>query len=44
MNRGGVAFRNLLPFLFLIFIVLVVPIWGAIDLVRQRRKNALKPR
>lgn len=40
MNRGGAAFRNLLPFLLLLFLVLVVPIWGAIDLLRQRRKNA----
>lgn len=42
MNRGGAAFRNLLPFLLLLSLVLVVPIWGAIDLVRQRRKHAVK--
>lgn len=39
-NRGGVAVRNLLPFLLLLVIVLIVPIWGAIDMMRQRRKHA----
>lgn len=39
-NRGGAAFRNLLPFLLLLIIVLSVPIWGAIDLANQRRKRA----
>lgn len=39
-NRGGAAFRNLLPFLLLLIIVLVVPIWGAIDLARLRRNRA----
>lgn len=38
-NLTGVAFRNLSPFLLLLLIVLVVPIWGAIDMLRQRRKN-----
>jgi hypothetical protein len=44
MNRGGVAFRNLLPFLLLLFIVLIVPIWGAADAIRQRRKHAAQPK
>lgn len=44
MNRGGVAFRNLLPFLLLLFIVLIVPIWGAVDVIRQRRRRAAKAR
>jgi hypothetical protein len=44
MNRGGVAFRNLLPFLLLLFIVLIVPIWGAVDVIRQRRKHASQPK
>jgi len=35
-----VAFRNLLPFLLLLGLVLIVPMWGAIDLMRQRRKHA----
>ncbi|NWF64441.1 MAG: hypothetical protein HXY38_09060 [Chloroflexi bacterium] len=39
-NRGGAALRNLLPFLLLLSIVLIVPIWGAIDMMRQRRKLA----
>ncbi|NJN80225.1 MAG: hypothetical protein HC797_07020, partial [Anaerolineales bacterium] len=38
-NVGGVAIRNLLPFLLLMLLVLVVPIWSAIDLIRQRRKH-----
>jgi hypothetical protein len=44
MNRGGVALRNLLPFLLLLFLVLIVPIWGAIDMMRQRRKHASQPK
>lgn len=43
-NRAGVALRNLLPFLLLLSLVLIVPVWGAIDLVRQRRKHAVHPR
>lgn len=39
-NAMGVAARNLLPFLFLMVLVLVVPIWGAIDMLLQRRKRA----
>jgi hypothetical protein len=39
-NRGGAALRNLLPFLLLLLLVLIVPIWGAIDVMRQRRKHA----
>jgi hypothetical protein len=39
-NRGGAALRNLLPFLLLLVLVLIVPMWGAIDLMRQRRKHA----
>ncbi|HCK65218.1 MAG TPA: hypothetical protein DHW49_03055, partial [Anaerolineae bacterium] len=38
-NVAGVATRNLLPFLLLMALVLVVPLWSAIDLLRQRRKN-----
>jgi hypothetical protein len=39
-NVAGVAARNLLPFIFLMILVLVVPIWGAIDMLFQRRKRA----
>lgn len=39
-NVTGVAARNLSPFILLMILVLVVPLWGAIDMLRQRRKNA----
>ncbi|MBI2331003.1 MAG: hypothetical protein HYU84_02310 [Chloroflexi bacterium] len=39
-NQTGAAMRNLLPFFLLLILVLVVPIWGAIDVLRQRRKYA----
>lgn len=38
-NVGGVAIRNLLPFLLLMLLVLIVPFWSAMDVIRQRRKN-----
>ena len=38
-NVGGVAIRNLLPFLLLMLLVLIVPLWSAMDVIRQRRKN-----
>lgn len=41
-NTTGVAVRNLLPFLMLLVLVLIVPVWGAIDMLRQRRKNGNK--
>jgi hypothetical protein len=37
-NVAGVALRNLLPFLLLMLLVLVVPLWGTIDMLRQRSK------
>ncbi|RJP55838.1 MAG: hypothetical protein C4557_00605 [Anaerolineaceae bacterium] len=37
-NVMGVAMRNLSPFVLLLALVLIVPLWGAIDLLRQRRK------
>jgi hypothetical protein len=39
-NATGVAARNLLPFFFLMLLVLVVPIWGAFDMLILRRKRA----
>ncbi len=39
-NITGVAARNLSPFILLMALVLVVPLWGAIDMLRQRRKRA----
>lgn len=44
LNLTGVAARNLSPFILLMILVLVVPIWGAIDLMRQRRKFGNKPK
>ena len=38
-NLTGVAARNLSPFILLMILVLLVPIWGAIDLLRLRRKR-----
>lgn len=38
-NITGVAMRNLAPFVILMALVLVVPIWGAINMLRQRRKD-----
>lgn len=43
-NRGGAALRNLLPFLLLLVLVLIVPIWGAIDVLIQQRKRAAQPK
>lgn len=39
-NIGGVALRNLLPFLLLLLLVLLVPLWGGIDVLRKRSKQA----
>lgn len=39
-NVAGVAARNLSPFILLMILVLVVPVWGTIDMVLQRRKRA----
>jgi hypothetical protein len=36
-NAAGVAARNLSPYLVLMILVLLVPIWGAIDMLRARR-------
>ena len=38
-NITSVAARNLSPFVLLMTLVLVVPIWGAIDMLRKRRKR-----
>ena len=42
-NVTGVAVRNLSPYVLLMVLVLVVPMWGAIDMLRQRRKRAKQP-
>ncbi|HET7145359.1 MAG TPA: peptidase MA family metallohydrolase [Anaerolineales bacterium] len=41
-NVTGVAIRNLIPFVLLLALVLVVPLWGAVDLLRQRRKRGIR--
>ncbi len=38
-NDLGAAARNLMPFVFLMALVLIVPLWGTLDLLRQRRKR-----
>jgi len=38
-NDLGAAARNLTPFIFLMALVLIVPLWGTIDMLRQRRKR-----
>jgi len=38
-NTFGVAARNLTPFILLMALVLIVPLWGAIDMMRMRRKR-----
>jgi hypothetical protein len=43
-NAAGVAARNLFPFILLMILVLVVPMWGAIDMLLQRRKRANQSR
>lgn len=42
-NVTGVAIRNLSPFMLIMALVLIVPLWGTIDVLRQRRKRAEKP-
>jgi hypothetical protein len=38
-NLAGVAVRNLSPFILLLVLALLVPLWGAIDMFRQRRQH-----
>jgi hypothetical protein len=38
-NVAGVALRNLSPFMLIMALVLIVPLWGTIDVLRQRRKR-----
>lgn len=39
-NSASTAFYNLLPFLLLLVIVLLVPMWSIIDLIRRSRRHA----
>jgi hypothetical protein len=38
-NIVGVAIRNLSPYVTIMALILLVPLWGAIDMVRTRRKR-----
>ena len=39
-NRSGVIAYNLFPYLILLGLVLLVPVWGAFGRIRERMKNA----
>ncbi len=39
-NIADVAFRDLLPYLVIMGLLLIVPIWGAIGAIRTARRNA----
>jgi len=39
-NVAGVAAQNLLPYLIILGLTLIVPIWGAIGVIVTGRKNA----
>ncbi|MBI1855722.1 MAG: hypothetical protein HYR93_07660 [Chloroflexi bacterium] len=41
-NVIGVAARNLLPYIILLALILVVPIWGALAVVIERKRNERK--
>jgi len=43
-NNTGVAMRNLAPFILLMALVLVVPIWGTIHMLLQRKKDGIQPK
>ena len=38
-NVAGVAAQNLLPYLIILGLTLIVPVWGAIGIIVARRKN-----
>ncbi len=38
-NVAGVAVQNLLPYLIILVLTLIVPVWGAIGIIVARRKN-----
>jgi hypothetical protein len=43
-NVAAVAARNLLPFILLMALVLLVPLWGAVDMILMRRKRGQQPK
>jgi len=38
-NVGGVAFRNLTPYLFILVVILIVPLWSAVGVLSKRRQK-----
>ncbi|MGC8857053.1 MAG: peptidase MA family metallohydrolase [Anaerolineae bacterium] len=38
-NVGGVALRNLTPYLFILVVILIVPVWSAVGVLRKRRQK-----
>lgn len=38
-NVGGVALRNLTPYLFILVVILIVPLWSAVGVLRKRRQK-----
>ncbi|MEW6403051.1 MAG: peptidase MA family metallohydrolase [Chloroflexota bacterium] len=38
-NVVGVVLRNLAPFALLMFVILLVPLWGAVDIFRERSRR-----
>ena len=38
-NTAGVALRSLAPFALLMLVILIVPIWGAVDILRERSRR-----
>lgn len=43
-NAVAVAIRNLAPLALLMLLILIVPLWGAIDILRTKRKRASESR
>lgn len=41
-NVNGVALSNMLPYIILLALVLIVPVWGALAVIIERKKNAGK--
>jgi Peptidase MA superfamily len=39
-NVAGVAVQNLLPYILILGLTLIVPLWGAISIIARGRKNA----
>jgi hypothetical protein len=42
-NVRGIAVQNLLPYLFVLIVVLLIPFWG-VRMIKKGRPDAGKPR